>query len=505
MSGEPGGAPPEPLVRSLARLAEGGARGGLRSAGRELTLPRCWAAVRGGARRLTELGVSRGDRVALFGSNSIDVAIAYFAVHAAGGIAVPIGPDVSAGSARQVLEDCSPALILAKVPGQAPVEGVRQLPPAEELADGEAGPFEPRCVPGDGADLLFTTGTTGRRKGVLLTHANVASAAANINAFIGTRAGDVEVVPIPLSHSFGLGRLRCWSRAGHTLFLEEGLRNPALLFKRVGEIRATGLAIVPAGVALLRRLVGPRLREVGAHLRYVELGSAPLSPEDQRFLLESLPDTRICHHYGLTEASRAAFRDVRADADRPGTIGRASPNVEIRIADEEGRTLPPLESGEILVRGGIVMQGYWRQQELTDRALRGGWMRTGDYGWMDAEGYVYLRGRTGDVINVGGLKVSPIDVERRLCELPGVKEAACVGVADRQGILGQVVKAFVVSDEAIDERRIVDLLRGTLPEHELPRIVERVEALPKTDSGKIKRAELREREARDDGGRSGAR
>ena len=489
-------AAPEPLVCSLGRLAAaGGGSGGLRDSSRAFTLTQCAAAVRGGARWLLDRGVRSGDRVVLFGENSIAFSVAYFAIHAAGGIAVPIGPDVSSESVQQLLEDCAPTLVLAEKPGSAPALAARPVPPPEEWAETDVA-FDPRCSVESGADLLFTTGTTGRRKGVLLSHGNIASAATNINAFVRTSPDDIEVVPIPLSHSFGLGRLRCWAQMGHTVVLEAGLRNPALLYKRLVDTKATGLAIVPAGVALLRRLVGARFAEVGTHLRYLELGSAALSSEDRRFLIETLPRTRICHHYGLTEGSRAAFAELHRDAARPNSIGRPAPNVEIRIADEQGRSLPAMEVGEILVRGGMVMQGYWQQPELTGSTLRDGWLRSGDDGWIDDDGYLYLRGRKGDVINVGGLKVAPHEIERRLCEIPGVRDAACIGVPDSRGVLGQVVKAFIVSDAEPGELEIQERLRRVLPEHELPRIFERVVALPKTESGKLKRAELRAREVR---------
>jgi len=486
----------EPLVCSLGRLAAAaGGRAGLWDASREFTLARSAAAVRGGARWLLDLGLRSGDRVVLCGENSVTFAVAYFAIHAAGGIAVPIGSDVSVESVQQLLEDCAPSLVLAESPGHAPASAARPLPPPEQWAASDA-TLTPRCSADSPADLLFTTGTTGRRKGVLLSHGHVANAATNINAFVGTSGDDIEVVPIPLSHSFGLGRLRCWAQVGHRLVLEPGLRNPALLYKRLVDTKATGLAIVPAGVALLRRLVGARFADVATHLRYLELGSAALSQDDRRFLVETLPATRICHHYGLTEASRAAFCELHRDGKKPDSIGRPAPNVEIRIADEQGRSLPAAEVGEITVRGGMVMQGYWQQPELTSATLRDGWLRTGDEGWMDDDGYLYLRGRKGDIINVGGLKVAPHEIERRLCEIPGVREAACIGAPDPRGVLGQVVKAFLVSDAEPGELDIAERLRRVLPEHELPRLFERVAALPKTASGKIKRAELRAREVR---------
>jgi len=482
----------EPLLISLQRHAASVVdRPALQDVSQTIDFKEFIRNIRAGAYWLREQGVRAGDRVILHGANSASFATAYFSVHAAGGIAVPTGADLSADGLNGVIRSANAVLILADLPqglhGALSFPDFSQLPLPPQI-------MEFRCDPAAPADLLFTTGTTGRKKGVLLTHANIASAADNINAFVQNGVDDIEIVPVPLSHSFGLGRLRCWARMGHTMVLEQGLRNPALLFRRIIDLKATGLAIVPAGVSLLRRLIKDRFSEVSQHLRYIELGSAAISPEDCDWLLTMLPETRICHHYGLTEASRSAFSDLREDRQRPGTIGRPSPNVEISVADDQGRPVAVGVSGEILVRGSMVMQSYWRQPELTDTVLKDGWLHTGDEGWVDAEGYFYLRGRKGDTINVGGLKVAPEDVERCLCAIPQIKDAACIGVNDPRGVLGQVVKAFLVSDDALDEARIIDALRRHLAEHEVPRFFERVDALPRTESGKLRRVELRKSE-----------
>lgn len=482
----------EPLLHSLRRIvADRPDSVGLRDARYSLSFRECWDALTGGAQWLKAQGVRPGDRIVLCGANSVDFSLAYFAIHAAGAVAVPIGSDVSAAAAQSVVDQCRPTLILTATADQGTTLGASPLPElALWMAAKSPEEVNARALE-EPADILFTTGTTGQKKGVLLTHANIVGAATNINAFIQPRESDVEVVPVPLNHSFGLGRLRCWAQIGHTLVLEPGLRNPALLYKRLIDVQATGLALVPAGVALLRRLIKDRFAEVGAHLRYLELGSAPLATEDRAWLLSMLPATRICHHYGLTEASRAVFCELHADSAKAGSIGRPSPNVEIMIADDAGYALPPGQSGEILVRGAMVMQGYWEQAELTAGALRDGWLRTGDEGWRDDEGYIFLRGRRGDIINVGGVKVSPEDVEQCLRAIENIRDAACIGVPDPRGVLGQVVKAYIVSDGELDEAAIVAALRERLPEHEVPKTFERISLIPKTASGKVMRAKLR--------------
>ncbi len=345
----------------------------------------------------------------------------------------------------------------------------------------------PQCGLEDPADLIYTSGTTGRKKGVLLSHANLAHAALNINTFLGTCCDDLECMPLPLSHSFGLGRLRSMAQVGHTLLLQMGLRNPALALKQLLDARATGLALVPAGFHLILRMTKDRLGDARDHLRYIEIGSAAMRPETRQKLLELLPQTRICHHYGLTEASRAAFLEYHADRDHLASIGRPSPNVEMAVRDGEGREVPDGQEGEISVRGGMVMRQYWKQPELTRDVLRGGWLRTGDRGFRDAGGYYYLTGREGDLVNVGGRKVSPEEVEQALNGHPAVVESACVGIADPQGIVGQCLKACVVLRNEVRDEQLIEWLRPRVEEYKIPRVWQRVDTIAKTASGKIQR------------------
>ena len=343
----------------------------------------------------------------------------------------------------------------------------------------------------DDADLIYTTGTTGRRKGVLLSHESIAQAAVNINAFIGTTADDREVMPLPLSHSFGLGRLRVMALAGHCLLLLPGIRNPAAVLKLLLDSKATGLALVPAGFDLILRMTRDRLGDARSHLRYAEIGSAAMPLATRMKLCELLPDTRLCHHYGLTEASRAAFLEYHADRPHISSIGRPSPNVEMAVRGEQGRDVPDGEQGQIVVRGRMVMRRYWKQPELTASVLRDGWLHTGDSGWRDANGYYYIStGRQAEVVNVGGRKVNPEEVEEVLNAHPAVVESACAGVPDPQGIVGEVLQAYVVVRREVSDEILIDWLRQRLEEYKVPRIWQRVKRIAKTDSGKIQRRML---------------
>jgi long-chain acyl-CoA synthetase len=448
------------------------------------------AMISAAAGRLGQCGLRPGERVLLCGPNSPEIAAAYFAVHAAGGVAVPLDPATPAAALQWVAADAEARLALTAqplplpIPSQDLAELVRQ-PPDGRVPD-------PACRLDDTADLLYTTGTSGRKKGVVLTHRQIAQAAVNIQAFVQSRPGDVELIPIPLSHSFGLGRLRAMAVAGNTLALEAGIRNPARTLKRLLDLRAAGLALVPAGFELILRLTGDALAAARDHLRYVEIGSAPLRIERKRQLMALLPRTRICHHYGLTEASRAAFLEYHADAHKLDSIGRPSPNVEIAVCDADGRAVPRGCQGAVLVRGGMVMKEYWKQPDLTRRALGGGWLHTGDWGRQDADGYLYLAGRQADLINVGGMKANPEEIEQALDAHPAVVESACLSAPDPLEITGECVKACIVTRWDVSDQELVEWLRGRIEEYKIPRLWERVERIARTGSGKIQRPLMRQ-------------
>lgn len=436
------------------------------------------------ADRLRREGAAKGDRILLAAPNGVAWAAAYFGVHAAGCVAVPLDFDASQETARRIADECQ--IRLAITAKELPISGVPI--PLDSICSEQASIGTiPNCDGDDIADILYTTGSTGTHKAVVLSHGQIAQAARNINAFVGGGPGDREVVPIPLSHSFGLGRLRCMAQSGATLVLEAGMRNAAKMLLRLLEVKATGLAMVPAGFELLLAMTKDRLADARDHLRYIEIGSSAMRMETKRKLMELLPHTRICHHYGLTEASRSTFIEYHADRDHLDSIGRSSPHVQVAVLGDDGRLLGPGEPGELCVRGAMVMKEYWRQPELTRQTLRDGWLHTGDWGRYDERGYFYLIGRRTDVINVGGLKVCPEEIEQALQRHPAIAECACVGAADPQNLSGQCVKVFLVAKKSIPDNELVAWLRPQLEEYKIPRLWERVAAIPKTDSGKIQR------------------
>jgi long-chain acyl-CoA synthetase len=460
-----------------------------------VTYGRLASRVVAAAGALRDLGVQPGDRVVLAAAGTPAFAYAYLATHLVGAVAVPLAPDVPAPRRDLVIERARPRLAFATRPFAherlGPVRSLASLAEAPEPTEGFPDPD-----PGATADLLFTTGTSGLPKGVALTHANVLAGAVNINQTIGNGRDDREVVPLPFSHSFGLGRLRCVLLAGGTLLPVPGFRLPGEVFRALEAGRATGLAGVPAGFAILLRYEEELARHAD-RLRYVEIGSAPMSLEHKRRLRVALPRTRLFMHYGLTEATRSAFVELHEAGERLDSIGRPTVNVDVRVVDRAGVEVPPGVRGEIVVRGATVAQGYWEDPDLTRRVFVDGWLRTGDVGRRDADGFLYLEGREDDMINVGGFNVAPAEVERALEAHPAVERAACVGVPDPQGVTGQAVKAFLVGRPETARpagESLAGFLRGRVEDYKIPTRWEWLDALPETSSGKVQRAVLRRRE-----------
>lgn len=344
------------------------------------------------------------------------------------------------------------------------------------------------------ADILFTTGTTGAPKGVALSYNNLSAAVRNINAFIGNTSSDVELLALPVSHSFGLGRLRCSLSKGATVVMLGTFANVKKFFKEMARCQVTMFAMVPASWGFIKKMSGKYIGKFADQLKFIEIGSSFMPVEDKEQLMSLLPNTRICMHYGSTEASRSAFMEFHTYKDNLLSIGKASPNVEIKIFTSKGAPAALGEEGEVCVKGEHVTCSYWNETpERFASDFYEGYFRTGDCGTMDAEGNVYLKSRIKEMINVGGKKVSPMEVEDILNTIPGIKESACIGIPDPGIVLGEVVKAFIVADDNLSDEDIMQQLRPQLEVYKLPIEIERINVIPKTTSGKIQRLSLKKK------------
>ena len=432
--------------------------------------------------------LNAGDTIVLAAGKQIEFVYAYFGAHLAGLKVVPVDPATNPDRMDFIIKQTGASLLVGfdGIENNIRTIGLKEF---EELASEFSVPSFP-----DGnqiADILFTTGTTGKPKGVTLTYDNEAAAARNINEFIGNTGNDIELLALPVSHSFGLGRVRCCLYQGATLILLGSFANVKKLYRTIEEENVTGFTMVPASWRYLKKLTGNKLGDFRYQLRYIEMGSAFFSKEEKDELAGILPDTRVCMHYGLTEASRSTFMEFHQDASHMDSVGKASPHTEIKILDENGVECEAGNEGEICIKGEHVTYGYL-DLPVGD-SFFGDYFRTGDWGYKTEDGYVYLISRKKELINVGGKKVSPIEVEEQLLKIPGVEDCACIGVPDDNEVLGEVVKAFIVKEKGseITFADIDEQLTGKLESYKIPVCYEWIDAIPKTQNGKIQRGLLK--------------
>lgn len=429
----------------------------------------------------------RNDVLILAAGKQIEFVYAYFGAHLAGLRVIPIDAATNPTRLDFIVKQTKATLLVGFDSCEEDVKKI-SLKAFAELE----GFFEIPSFPhvGQIADILFTTGTTGKPKGVPLTYANEAAAARNINEYIGNSQDDVELLALPVSHSFGLGRVRCCLSEGGTLILLGSFANVKKIYRTMEEKNVTGFTMVPASWRYLKKLTGDKLGDYANQLKYIEMGSAFFSKDEKQELASLLPHTRICMHYGLTEASRSAFMEFHEDAMFLDSVGKASPNTDIRVMDEDGRELSFRQEGEICIKGEHVTRGYLGIP--IDAAFFGDYFRTGDWGYKTENGYIYLVSRKKELINVGGKKVSPIEVEEQLRQIAGVADCACKGVPDEDGVLGEVVKAFIVKAKGanltFDDIR--QQMNGRLESYKLPVHYVWIDEIPKTQNGKIQRGLL---------------
>ena len=433
--------------------------------------------------------LKKGDRVILSAAGNIEFVYAYFGVHIAGGICVPIDPDTNQTRFEYIEKSTTPVCVMGLLHNVK-----KETIPFSDVVNGTSKATYIAPEQSQVADILFTTGTTGAPKGVALSYNNLSAAARNINAFIGNTSSDVELLALPVSHSFGLGRLRCSLSKGATVVMLGTFANVKKFFKEMTRCQVTMFAMVPASWGFIKKMSGKYIGKFADQLKFIEIGSSFMPVEDKELLMSLLPKTRICMHYGSTEASRSAFMEFHTYKDNLLSIGKASPNVEIKIFTSQGTPAALGEEGEVCVKGEHVTCSYWNETpERFASDFYDGYFRTGDCGTMDAEGNIYLKSRIKEMINVGGKKVSPMEVEDILNTIPGIKESACIGIPDPGIVLGEVVKAFIVADDNLSDEEIMPQLRPQLEVYKLPVEIERINAIPKTGSGKIQRLSLKKK------------
>jgi long-chain acyl-CoA synthetase len=483
---------------------------------RTLTWGELYRRARRVSRALAAEGIGTGDRVVFLDRNGIEYFEVFFGCALLGAVSVSVNWRLAPGEMADIVIDAGARVAFVgpdyagaakEIAGRAAC--VRSWVGLEDLdawLDAHAEPdppdpgFEPE--PDDVVIQLYTSGTTGLPKGVMITGRNIATVLVEADATFNIQADTVSLVAMPLFHIGGTGwALGGMSRGGHSVILRDV--DPVAMLGLVERHRVTETFVVPA--VLMFVLATPELATTDvSSLRRIFYGAAPISED---LLVRSMEafGCDFAQVYGLTETTGAITTLQPEDHDPSGprsrllqSAGRPLPHVELRIVDPDtGSELPVGKVGELWTRSGQNMAGYWNKPEATGEVLSGdGWFRTGDAGWVDAEGYVFLHDRIKDMIVTGGENVYPAEVENALVAHPAVTDAAVIGVPDERW--GETVKAIVVRAPGVpgdDEALAADLMASTrerLAHYKCPTSVDFVEVLPRNPSGKILKRELRE-------------
>lgn len=453
---------------------------------------------------------ARGARIALLLRNSPQYAALYYGVLAAGCAAAPLNTQERAAVLARQIQHCGasllvidrehpehPALIEALRGANVEIVSIRledaaafETFVAEVDAPCSAAAARVELQPNDLATIIYTSGTTGRPKGVMLSHANLAANAAGVISYLKLTPADRGLCVLPFHFSYGNSVLHTHLLAGAMLAIEDNFAFPKLTLQRLQDEAITGFAGVPSTFALLLSRCDLREFDLRA-LRYItQAGGAMPRPLIER-LREQAPGVDLFIMYGQTEATaRLSYLPPEEIDRRLGSVGVPVPGVEIRIIDQDGAEAPAGRSGEICARGPNVMMGYWNDPVATAQAIRDGWLHTGDLGRKDSDGFLYIDGRSVDMIKVGAFRVSPQEVEEVIAALPGVEEVAVAAVADE--MLGSAIKAVIVprAGATLDMRTVKAHCRRQLAAYKIPKVVEFATALPRTSSGKIQRYKL---------------
>ena len=450
------------------------------------------------AERLLTLG-ARGERIALIMGNSIDMAVAMFAIHAAGAQAVPINPLYTAREAQYILDDATPVATIHDPPVAAMIDTLDRTGQCilgggtDFVAQDDTALPTPLPAAGDLATLQYTGGTTGYPKGVNITHRQMSVNIFQREAILPTEPDSESIVCVmPLFHVFAVSmclHLAVYCRG--RLFIMERY-HPGLLCET---LEREEVSILPAGPTIFTGLLnfeGFAATDLDA-LKWCYSGSAPL-PEETLRRWEDATGCFILEGYGQTEAGPVLTYNPANGVKKPGSVGVALIDTDVQIVDLDtgGETLPPGSVGEIRARGPQIMAGYRNLPEETAATLRDGWLYTGDIGEFDTDGYLFIRDRKKDMAIVGGYNVFPREIDEVLYTHPDIAEAAAVGVPD--DYYGEVIQAWVTlkPDRHCTPDDLIEFCTANLAKYKVPKAILIGETIPKTTVGKVDKKALRE-------------
>jgi acyl-CoA synthetase (AMP-forming)/AMP-acid ligase II len=469
------------------------------------------------ANYLIENNVKPGDRVAILYENSVDYIISYFAILKAGAITVALNTDTTSDSLIYALNDSgAKAIITNKKYDRYLIPAIQNTPDLKNVITtqkdmsayegtgrrciclqdiyGQGDDSSPgvQCADVDAASIVYTSGSSGKPKGVTLSHLNVVSNTLSIVQYLELTETDRIMVVLPFYYIYGQSLLTTHFYIGGSVVVDNRFTFPQVVLQTMQKNEVTGFSGVPSTFMILLNKSAVR-KFTFDKLRYVTQAGGAMAAAIQQETAKVFAPAKLYIMYGTTEASpRLSYVEPEMLSNKWGSIGRPIPNVEMFIVDDKGQKLPANTVGEIVARGPNIMMGYWNDPAGTAEVLKNGLYYTGDLGEMDEDGYFYIVGRSKDIIKSGGFRLSPKEIEEALLSIEGVFEVAVIGMQDE--ILGEAIKAYIVTNGStteITEDTILKSLANLLPPYKHPKYIEFRTQLPKNKSGKIMKTELK--------------
>lgn len=447
--------------------------------------------VRGYSRFLRESGVKKGDIVVVKASQSLEYVVIYLAIHLCGAVVSSAEKSVSEDGLKGIATKLAANVIIAD---EFEMKDVIFLSPKNILETAneyfvEDYEYEFPDLE-DSADILFTTGTTGASKGVELSHKALVATAENLIYGCGYKRDTVLIVPGPLNHANAIRKVFTTLINGSTVYILNGMLSINAFYKALDYEKGTiACCLPPSAVRRIFQITEDKLGEYADKIDFIESASSPLPEPDKQRLCRLLPNTRLFNNYGSSESASVCMYDYNKNPGLVGCIGKAMPNSEIIVVDENRQIIKSSKEqmGYIACKGDVNMKGYVNDPETTKEVLIDGIVYTNDIGYIDENGFIYISGRKGDVINVGGLKVAPTEVESVALEYDGIGECICIGVDDETS--GKALKfLYVLNKNAeFNLKEFRKFLTKKLESYKVPSYYEEVEEIAKTYNGKIDR------------------
>ena len=443
---------------------------------------------------LFNIGIGRNDKVVMESCQTVDYLAITHALQLVGAIFVPVEHNCAAEKVKGFADRVSAKALV--VVNSEKYDGYNCYTYSELLESSKS--EEPMLVgefpsADSVSEILFSTGTTGKEKGIIITHSNDVALAGNVMHGVEMEKDNVEMIPSPMNHSHGLRRYYANMYNGSTVVLLGSVMNVMKFFRNIDEYGVNSMDLVPSALSVVLKLSKNKLSEYADRLRYIQLGAAPLLEQDRDKICALLPKTRLYNFYGSTESGCTCIYNFNTPNTKANCIGKPTYNTQLLIVDDDRNPIDTSSknTGLLATRGGMNMLGYWEDEAETAAVLADGVVYSNDIAFIDDDGDVILLGRKGDVINVGGNKVSPDEIENAAKEMPEIADCGCIPIPDASK--GQVPKLFVqiASGAEFNPINIRSFLSKKLEPYKVPAIIEQIDLIPRSYNGKLLRKELK--------------